>query len=59
MRIDFISNVSDNRGGQYYPSWFNNVLKVGDEERGPDGRVSAKILKKIVINRQMKGLNII
>ncbi|MEK7527947.1 MAG: hypothetical protein AAB574_02945 [Patescibacteria group bacterium] len=46
VRIDFISNVSDNRGGQYYPSWFNNVLKVGDEERGPDGRVSAKILKK-------------
>jgi len=46
VRIDFTSNVSDSRGGQYYPSWFNNVLKVGEEERGPDGRVSAKILKK-------------
>lgn len=46
VRIDFISNVSDGRGGQYYPSWFNNVLKVGDEERGPDGRVSARLLKK-------------
>ncbi len=46
VRIDFTSHVSDARGGEYYPSWFNNVLKVGDEERGPDGRVSAKILKK-------------